>query len=159
MWAQYTEYIDGQHGARPRQLFLTKNDVLCREVQRSFNNMGLAWRKRHDPNASTPKEVRAEDRPKFLNSSEWLDDLDIELLEEPHFTKYELKQRFSNHKDKDSVTTGIEPLSPEENTDESTAPNFCQEMSFTIFRKLCKKIRSGLGSHMNYVIIWRDIKS
>ena len=41
VWAQYTEYLNGQHGARPRQLFVTKNDVLCREVKRSFNNVGL----------------------------------------------------------------------------------------------------------------------
>ena len=157
MWAQYTEYIDGQHGARPRQLFLTKNDVLCREVQRSFNNMGLAWRKRHDPNASTPKEVRAEDRPKFLNSSEWLDALNVELLGEPFFTKYKLKQRFSNRKDEDSVTKGIEPLLSEENIDKRTTSTFCHEMPFTIFRKLWKKIRSG--SQMDSVIVWREIKS
>lgn len=34
------QYIDGQHGARPRQLFVTKNDVLCREVKRSFS---ITW--------------------------------------------------------------------------------------------------------------------
>ncbi len=39
MWAQYHHYIDGQHGARPRQLFLTKNDVLCREVKVSTGQM------------------------------------------------------------------------------------------------------------------------
>ncbi|KAL7540343.1 hypothetical protein ACHAXR_010608, partial [Thalassiosira sp. AJA248-18] len=160
MWAQYTEYIDGQHGARPRQLFVTKNDVLCREVKRSFSNMGLAWRRRNDPNASTLTEVRTEEeRPKFLTSSEWLDNLDIELPGSSFFTKAELKQRFDNRKNRDSVTKGIEAMLSEEIVDNSTASSIRHEMTFSVFRKLWRKIRSGSGSQMDCTMVWREIKS
>ena len=161
MWAQYTQYIDGQHGARPRQLFLTKNDVLCREVKRSFNNMGLAWKKRHDPTSPVVEDgsEMEEVKPKFLTSSEWLDALDASLPGQSFFTKYELKQRFDNRKNKDSVTTGIEALLSEEVEDETTAKSFRQEMTYAVFRKLWRKIRSGSGSQMDCTMVWREIKS
>ena len=164
MWAQYNAYVDGQHGARPRQLFLTKNDVLCREVKRSFNNMGLAWKKRSDATTTTASEDRTkaeESRPKFLTSSEWLDALDALLPGQTFFTKYELKQRIDNRKNKDSVTKDIETLLSEEIEDEKDTTNtaFRQEMTYAVFRKLWRKIRSGSGSQMECTIVWREIKS
>ena len=157
MWAQYTEYLNGQHGARPRQLFVTKNDVLCREVKRSFNNMGLAWRKRRD--VSNASSTSQEFPPKFLTSSEWLDALDVELPGQSFFTKYELKRRYDNRKTTDSVSKAIEAWLSEETVDETAASTFRQEMTYSAFRKLWRKIRSGSGSQMECTIVWREIKS
>ena len=161
MWAQYTQYIDGQHGARPRQLFVTKNDVLCREVKRSFNNMGLAWRKRRDVTSDVvdDKVDAEESQPNFLTSSEWLDALDASLPGQSFFTKVELKQRFDNRKNKDSVTKGIEALLSEEFEDDSTTATSRQEVTYTVFRKMWRKIKSGSGSQMDCTMVWREIKS
>ena len=162
MWALYAEYIDGQHGARPRQLFVTKNDILCSEVKRSFNNMGLAWRNRTDANGITSTEtVGAEDeKPKFLTSMEWLDALDIELPGDSFFHKTELKKRLDNRKNKDSVTKGIEALLDSKETEEdesSTAVALRQEITFTIFRKLWRKFRGG--SNLDCLVVLREIRS
>ena len=160
MWAQY---VDRQQDTCPRQLFLTKNDVLCREVKRSFNNMGLAWKRRHDQQAPATAEVRVEEsvEPKFLTSSEFLDALDVELPGTPFFTKHELKQRFNNRKDKDSVTKGIEAFLSKENAVEAAALPLRQEMTFPVFMELWDKIQaqSGLDSQIDCVIVWREIKS
>jgi len=89
MWAQHTAYTNGLNGSHPRQLFLTKNDMLCREVKRSFNNMGLAWAKRHDPNNISPAQAETE-RPTFFTASEWFNALDASLPGQTFFTKHEL---------------------------------------------------------------------
>ena len=123
--------------------------------------MGLAWKKRHDPTSPVVEDrsEMEEVKPKFLTSSEWLDALDASLPGQSFFTKYELKQRFDNRKNKDSVTTGIEALLSEEVEDETTAKSFRQEMTYAVFRKLLRKIRSGSGSQMDCTMVWREIKS
>ncbi|EJK77940.1 hypothetical protein THAOC_00191 [Thalassiosira oceanica] len=156
MWAQYASYADVSQGPRPRQLFVTKNEVLCREVERSFRNMGLAWLKR---GASTI-DVREEDKPKFITSAEWLDRLDVELPGDRFFTGVELKQRLDKRKHNDAVTKGIEALLSEENVgDVSDSTSHREEMTFLVFRRLWRKIRSGSGSQIDGTMVWREIKS
>ena len=169
MWAQYASYFDGVQNTQPRQLFLTKNDVLCREVERSFKNMGLAWRKRSTKNPSKLhlKEdiIRKEEQhqesklPIFLTSSEWLDILDAELPGDHFFTPFELEQRAEIRKEKDSVTKGVETWLSDETDDGKAATITRQEMTFVVFRKLWRKIRSGTRSQMDSVLVWKEIKS
>jgi len=124
--------------------------------------MGLAWRKRHDLEARTQSQsqARAEERSKFLTSSEWLDTLDAELPGQRFFSKHELKQRFDSRKYTDSVTKGIEACLSEENVDKNlSSTSLRQEMTFEIFRKHWRKIRSGSGSQMDCTMVWREIKS
>jgi hypothetical protein len=162
MWAQYHEYR--QQGARPRQLFLTKNEVLCREVQRSFNNMGRAWRKRietNDPAAIEPdwSSITDAEKPKFLTSSEWLEALDVELPGEHFFTQLELKKRVDARKEKDSVTKGIEDYLTGRDVDEIVSAEGREEMDFQKFLKLWKRKLRSSRSTLNEAIVWREIKS
>jgi hypothetical protein len=170
MWAQHTAYKNGLNGSRPRQLFLTKNDMLCREVKRSFNNMGLAWAKRHDPNSINRAEVETDgESSKFFTASEWFDALDASLPGQTFFTKYELQQRVNGRKYNNSVTEEIEAWFSEENVFDgklanrevgSTNQRSCRrEMTFTVFRKLWRKIRSHSGSKIDCTIAFREIKS
>ena len=162
MWAQYAQYMDGQQGSQPRQLFLTKNDVLCREVERSFNNMGLAWRKRVGPESFDKEKKEDSDRAnvaKFLTSSEWLDALELSLPGNSFFSPSELEQRVDRRKQKDSVTKGVEDLLAGETMSEKDISSCRSEMTFVIFRKLWRKIRSGSGSQMDCTMVWREIKS
>jgi hypothetical protein len=174
LWAQHTAYYNSRvKGARPRQLFLTKNDLLCREVKRSFNNMGLAWAKRHDSSPTEGNieeaegnivEEEEEERPQFFTSSEWFDALDAALPGQSFFSKYELQQRINSRKHNDSVTKEIEELLSNDNAEVgeldkgvSTTKVLRQEMTYLVFRKLWRKIRSG--SDMECTIVWREIKS
>eukprot|EP00985_Skeletonema_marinoi_P021962 scaffold13734_cov129-Skeletonema_marinoi.AAC.1 len=163
MWAQYHEYR--QQGTRPKQMFLTKNEVLCREVQRSFNNMGRAWRKRietNDPAAIEPDWATITDaeKPEFLTSSEWLEALDVVLPGEQFFTQFELKRRVDTRKEKDSVTKGIEDYLTGRDVDEIVSTEGRDEMNFPKFLKLWKrKLRGSRRSSLNEAIVWREIKS
>ena len=164
LWAQHNAYYNSRvKGERLRQLFLTKNDLLCREVKRSFNNMGLAWAKRTSP-AEGNIEEEEEERPQFFTSSEWFDGLDAALPGQSFFSKYELQQRINSRKHNDSVTKEIEELLSNDNTEVgelgkgvSTTKVLRQEMTYLVFRKLWRKIRSG--SDMECTIVWREIKS
>eukprot|EP00956_Cyclotella_meneghiniana_P007880 scaffold10483_cov65-Cyclotella_meneghiniana.AAC.4 len=91
IWAQWIS--SSETCEQPRQVFLTKNNVLCNEVQRSFNNMGLAWHKRTQDSAAPLSGGKPDNAPKFMTSSEWLDLLDEELLGESFFTPHEREQR------------------------------------------------------------------
>ena len=137
---------------------LTPNlKVLCREVERSFKNMGLAWRKR---GAGTIDVRDTEEKPKFITSAEWLDRLDVELPGDRFFTGVELKQRLDKRKHNDAVTQGIEALLSEENVGKvSDTTSQREEMTFPIFRRLWRKIRSGSGSQIDGTMVWREIKS
>ncbi|KAK1735805.1 hypothetical protein QTG54_013511, partial [Skeletonema marinoi] len=163
MWAQYHEYR--QQGTRPKQMFLTKNEVLCREVQRSFNNMGRAWRKRietNDPAAIEPdwSTITDAEKPEFLTSSEWLEALDVVLPGEQFFTQFELKKRVDTRKEKDSVTKGIEDYLTGRDVDEIVSTEGRDEMNFPKFLKLWKrKLRGSRRSSLNEAIVWREIKS
>ena len=170
MWAQHTAYKNGLNGSRPRQLFLTKNDMLCREVKRSFNNMGLAWAKRDDPNNINPAEVdNAGEKPIFFTASEWFDTLDALLPGQTFFTKYELQQRVNARKYKDGVTKEIEAWLSEESVVDSKLANrevgstkqrTCRPLlTFTVFHRLWRKIRSSSGSEMDCTMVFREIKS
>lgn len=162
MWAQYAQYMSRKEGAQPRQLFLTKNDILCREVERSFNTMGLAWRKR-SPQTKTsplnePEESAKANVTRFLTSSEWLDALELSLPGESFFTPHELEQRVDTRKLKDSVKCGVEVLLGE--TDEGKEVTSSRsELTYHVFCKLWRKIRSGSGTQMDCTLVWREIKS
>ena len=150
MFAQHASTIDQETNA-PRQLFLTKNPVLCNEVQRSFGNMGLAWRKlqkTHDNSDSTTP-------PKFLTSNQWLHALDVELPGERFFTTEELVQRVDGC-EQDFIANKVEDLLANVTRGEAKAV-VRQEMTYTVFRKLWRKIHSG--SKMDCTIVWREIKS
>jgi hypothetical protein len=159
MWAQYVSYRDGND--QPRQVFLTKNAVLCNEVKRSFNNMGLAWRKKfRSPKTTVIKENKnTAIEPRFLTSTEWLDILDLELPGEPFFSPPEREQRNENRKEKDTVTSGVEALLSEDRDTFVTLGEARQQMDFAYFRKLWRKIKSGSGSQLDAVLVWREIQS
>lgn len=162
MWAQYHEYR--QKDKHPRQLFLTKNEILAREVQRSFNNMGRAWRKRietNDPAAIEPdwSTITDAEKPKFLTSSEWLEELDVVLPGEHFFSQFELKKRIENRKEKDSVTKGIEDYLSGRDADEIVAADGREEMDFHKFLKLWKRKLRSSRSSLDSAIVWREIKS
>ena len=87
MWAMYMQYVEGkrQNTKQPRQLFVTKNPVLRGEVEKSFWNMGLAFRKRtnahndkhkhslkHNYEPEEQQELEEGQFPLFLTASEWL---------------------------------------------------------------------------------------
>ncbi|KAL7553044.1 hypothetical protein ACHAWF_016289 [Thalassiosira exigua] len=159
MWAQYA--ASGQ--ADLRQLFLTKNDVLCREVERSFNNMGLAWRKRQVSSSRNDEREETDEGgsklTKFMTSSEWLEALDVLLPGDSFFSPAELEQRIDDRKERDTVTRGVEALLSEESFACREETFLRQEITFITFRKLWRKIRSGSGSQMDSIIVWREIKS
>ena len=163
MWAQYASYADAEKvndAPRPRQLFLTKNDVLCPEVKRSFKNMGLAWRKRKIVNEEDCNVVSSDNDPKFLTSREWLTLLDQELPGHSFFTLLELEQRKDEQKHlMDTVTKEVEDLLLDETSVKETLAIIRQEMTYETFRKLWKKIRSGSTSSLDCTIVWREIKS
>jgi superfamily I DNA/RNA helicase len=164
MWAQYHEYRQQGQGSRPRQLFLTKNEVLCREVQRSFNNMGRAWRKRiesNDPAAIEPdwSTITDAEKPKFITSSEWLEELDVLLPGEHFFTQFELKQRVDKRKEKDSVTKDIEDYLSGRNVDDMASSDGREEMDFPKFIKLWKRKLRPSRLSLDSAIVWREIKS
>mmetsp|Transcript_12027 Transcript_12027/g.24053 ORF Transcript_12027/g.24053 Transcript_12027/m.24053 type:complete len:3243 (+) Transcript_12027:98-9826(+) len=166
MWAQYASYLDDSKGPQPNQLFVTKNDVLRREVQRSFKNMGMAWRRRSEEFKNNGNSITKSSKnqdvklPEFLTSSEWLDILDAELPGERFFTDHERESRNENRKLKDSVSTGVETwLSGGIESEKRLSSHHRQEMTFSVFRKLWRKIRSGTTSQMDSVLVWKEIKS
>ena len=167
MWAQCASNTGGD-AAPLRQLFLTKNDVLCREVERSFNNMGLAWIKRQGPDSrkvdvdggtSLNNDTDQSKSTRFMTSNEWLEALDVLLPGQPFFTPQELEQRNDDRRQKDTVTKGVEALLSGETNIEKVNTALREELSFPTFRKLWRKIRSGSGSQMDCTIVWREIKS
>lgn len=160
MWASATTH-DGDDG-QFRQLFMTKNDVLCREVERSFKNMGLAWtkRKRHGGNKVTAEESFANEKvTKFMTSNMWLEALDQELPGQPFFTPQELEERTSRRKEKDTVTEGVEALLSGGMNAEIKQFACRQEMTFIVFKKLWRRVKSGSGSQLDCALVWREIKS
>ena len=159
MWAQWIS--SSETCEQPRQVFLTKNNVLCNEVQRSFNNMGLAWHKRTQDSAAPLSGGKPDNAPKFMTSSEWLDLLDEELLGESFFTHHEREQRQEMRKVKDdTVTSGIEAFLSEQSDEAKTSNIIRQEMTFITFRSLWRKIKSGSGgSKLDAVLVWREIQS
>ena len=84
IWAQHTAYTNGLNGSRPRQLFLTKNDMLCREVKRSFNNMGLAWQSGMIQITSVLHKPRLKGQhfsPQVSGSTHWMPRCQVRLLQ------------------------------------------------------------------------------
>jgi hypothetical protein len=59
--------MEKSEGIQPRQLFVTKNDVLRNEVEKSFRNMGLAWRKRVSCHPENATRAASEDDIKVIN--------------------------------------------------------------------------------------------
>jgi hypothetical protein len=168
MWAEYM----ADENKQPRQLFLTKNNVLRTEVERSFKSMGLAWRKRvsndiggvgEEHNTSFRKD-KANDIglafPLFLTSSEWLDMLDSELPGEHFFTNEEMKQRLGSREEDDAVQRGMEDFFGNEKSSKSDGTlSSRREMTFGRFCQLWPKINSSLKTTMDPALVWLEIKS
>lgn len=157
MWAQHASSAGEEEETQLRQLFLTKNDVLCREVERSFGNMGLAW-KRRGVDDSNPEEYQSK-QTHFVTSSEWLEALDNELPGERFFTQQELEQRIDDRKQMDAVTKGVESLLSEGMSIEREKSSCRQELTYAQFRKMWRRIKSGSGSNLEPLIVYREIKS
>jgi hypothetical protein len=157
MWAHWVG--SGDDCQQQRQVFLTKNSVLCSKVKRSFTNMGLAWRKRSENSASPSLPDEKSNTPKFMTSQDWLVLLDEQLPGEPFFTEYEREQRRDNRKEKDTVSSGIDAFLSQEQDSSKSNLVARQEMTFVSFRKLWRKIESGSGSQLDAVLVWREIQS
>lgn len=154
----------------PRQLFLTKNDVLRREVERSFKCMGLAWRKRaSSTQTGAPLRVPDDDKtdsitfPLFLTSSEWLDILDVELPGEHFFSTKEVDTRISARLKDDTAQRGLEEFFDTANGDARGAMDAQsgarKEMTFARFCSHWSKINSKVKSKMAPDQVWLEIKS
>ena len=126
--------------------------------------MGLAWRKRSNgssmQNMTDRKGQTCNDTPKFMTSSDWLDLLDEHLPGDPFFTPQEREQRRADRKEKDTVTAGIEEFLCEEVDATKSRTIMRQEMTFHMFRrKVWRKIKSGACTHLDAVLVWREINS
>ena len=171
MWAQFMAYDDERD--RPRQLFVTKNDVLRKEVQKSFLNMGLAWRRKAsrtngtipdqpDSDSTCPTSTdRGERFPLFLTASRWLELLDGELPGTSFFTELEVEDRVTCRDQDDAVKRGVEALFAEDNeaASEKSKEVVREEMTYVIFRKKWKKINSKVKSSIDPALVWLEIKS
>ena len=167
MWAQYMSYVEASEGAQPKQLFVTKNEILKEEVQKSFENMGLAWRRRKRTNHTealkvvSSTETGTRSFPLFLTSGEWLDLLDKQLPGESFFTELELEERSRCSKEYEtSVELGIEAMFVEK----SNVFNERQEsgrkiMTFSTFKRQWRKINSRIKSSFDPALVWLEIKS
>eukprot|EP00980_Cylindrotheca_fusiformis_P007733 scaffold1639_cov107-Cylindrotheca_fusiformis.AAC.3 len=170
MWAEYMATKE----RRPRQLFLTKNDVLRTEVEKSFNSMGLAWRnrgaretgnglERTSPIADDSNDAATGGNPEFplfLTSSEWLDILDNELPGEHFFTSDEMQHRLASRGEDDAVQRGMEEFFGNEkgpNSAESSSAR--REMTFGRFCQNWPKISSSLKTTLAPALVWLEIKS
>ncbi len=61
---------------------------------------------------------------------------------------------------KDSVSKGVETwLSGEIEDEKMVSSHHRQEITFSTFRVLWRKIRSGTKSQMDSVLVWKEIKS
>ena len=169
MWAQYMAYTTISKGKKPRQLFITKNDILRKEVEKSFGNMGLAWRRHQNSEDSSnaqsdeqPDSTSLEQKskfPLFLTSNEWLDIIDKELPGESFFTDKEIDERayFRNSED-DTVQRVVEALFTNEN--EAQANDITRnEMNYKCFQKLWRKINASQKSILDPAMVWREINT
>jgi UvrD/REP helicase N-terminal domain len=154
---------------KPRQLFVTKNDVLRREVEKSFVNMGYAFRRKAPSSSSgygltTIADSAAsisECTSLFLTAKEWLEILDNKLPGEHFFTTREIEERVEVRNDDDAVKRGVEALFAENkdigmlNSNEGVR----QEMTFATFRTKWRKINSRTKSNLDPALVWLEIKS
>ena len=177
MWAQYMAYIENFDGAQPRQIFVTKNDILRNEVEKSFRNMALAWRKsvsnqdiqmanRIDKPTETEQGIKPAANskgnfPLFLTAAEWLDILDNELPGDRFFSQQELDERIGKRKVDDTVQRSMETFFADETVTLKDEDNGVQrqEMTYDIFRKLWCKINSAVKTSHDPALVWREIKS
>ena len=171
MWAQYMAYIDKNKGAKPRQLFLTKNDILRTEVEKSFNHMGLAWRNRglteveeggevQDISSANNSSDTSIEFPLFLTSSEWLDLLDGELSGERFFSTDEIEQRKGSRDEDDAVHRGMEKFFSNDKTANTEQNNAARrQMTFGRFCDLWPKMKSRVKTTMDPALVWLEIKS
>lgn len=164
MWAQYAAIKEQSEPTESsnqwNQLFLTKNKVLQREVERSFNNMSLAWTKKIGPSTESKDKDSARVNTTFLSSSEWLEALDMELPGDSFFTPSEVESRIESRRVTDTVAKGVEEFLTDRNKVEAPLQNrsdIRQEATFLTFRKMWRKLKSG--SSLDCVLVWREIKS
>lgn len=175
MWAQFMSYVEASEGAQPKQLFVTKNEILKEEVQKSFENMGLAWRRRQ---TMTDRSFQQNDHkkalkvdcsteagrrsfPLFLTSGEWLDVLDKLLPGESFFSALELEERSQCSKEYEtSVELGIEAMFADKtNNINEMRESGRKMMTFTTFKRLWRKINSRVKSLFDPALVWLEIKS
>lgn len=171
MWAEYMSPCFGRNDddTPPRQLFLTKNDVLRCEVERSFKCMGLAWRKRAKTSQTAGRNLeRDEDTfdttfPLFLTSSEWFDILDAELPGNCFFSKKEVDFRIISRNKDDTAKRGWEEFFGSGEKDGSRAASdksvHRTEMTFNRFCHHWNKIKGKLKTKMAPDQVWLEIKS
>lgn len=169
MWAQFLFYASLNEGPQPRQLFVTKNGVLRKEVEKSFLNMGYAWRRKKPETGNDDLEsadahvaAHAVRFPLFLTSSEWLEKLDKELPGEHFFTAKEVEERISCRQADDEVKRGVEALFSEadDSSNKETIGFVRKELTFTLFRKeIWRKMNSRVKSSLDPALVWLEIKS
>ena len=166
-------------GLKPQLLFVTKNDVLRQEVEKSFQNMGLAWQRKNtspetrdvcmeepaqlpDDRSDTTTSARTINSPLFLTSNEWLEVLDAELPGERFFTPSEVEERIDCRNEDDVVRRGVEALFAEDEKlggSNSKKETTRQEFTFSVFRNKWSKINSRTKSNLDPALVWREIKS
>jgi len=154
MWSQYMAYANAPKGTpRPRQMFLTKNNVLKSEVRKAFFGMGNLWKK------SIGEDSGEEDfAPNFFSSVEWLGKslnmlgqpllsltkkrvyllkelLDATLPGERFFSKAE--KRLNTRSEDEIVNRMVSSLNESKN-----AVNIRKELTYSIFRDLWPRIVS-----------------
>ena len=171
-------YVQASKGTQPKQLFVTKNEILKEEVQKSFENMGLAWRRRQTKFDKSSDEIKnattegvavdcsPENEPRcfplFLTSGEWLDILDKQLPGESFFSLNELEERSRSLMEYETtLELGIEAIFEDRN---SRVNSEIQEkgrkmMTFITFKRLWRKINSRVKSSFDPALVWLEIKS
>jgi hypothetical protein len=157
-------------GKQPRQVFVTKNDVLRKEVEKSFLNMGLAWKRKTGPSGEefqrtddSSQEQSIEIKfPLFLTASEWIDALDSLLPGRRFFTPEEIESRIETRREDDVVKRGVEAVFVEDDkfNSKKTENEQCRrEMTYEEFRKKWLKITARVKTNMDSSQAWLEIKS
>jgi hypothetical protein len=164
MWAQFMAYAAAE-GSQPRQMFVTRNAVLKNEVESSFQNMGLAWRRKvsnsRDVLPAPGAVTDAVKFPIFLTASEWLERLDTELPGDHFFTLKEVEDRIDCRQADDAVKRGIEAFFAEVHlANDGGAELVRREMTFALFKnELWRKLNSRTKSELDPALVWLEIKS
>ena len=164
MWSRFMAYH--KSGVRPKMLFLTKSEMLKSEVERSFQNMGLAWFRRskelesfHDKERSELSIIDGEGSPLFLTAGEWLDLLDNDLPGKRFFTRKEAAHRAAFRRQEHSVRRAIDALLEQNKEEIDEDEVIREEMTYSKFRQKFHKINSKVKSKMDPALAWLEVKS
>jgi len=155
MWSQFMAYASNADldAPRPRQMFLTKNDVLKIEVRKAFLSMGIAFRKTGGTDGNMRRYL-----PKFFSSSEWLDSLDEFLPGEKFFTKAELHRRANTRKEDifnsemDAFTSSVAAIA-------KGLEIVREELTYSLYRRVWRRMNSKTLSLLDPALVYLEIKS